>query len=154
MNKLLYLLTPTSDPPMSVAIYVATTWYVTASLSGWWSGCTIPTPRWTRFTAAVHPSTRGRGSMTFCRTPLTASHQVQRFSDGQILSVPMFASYMFCIELMSRCCFFRVCFLSVPEVWVNLSGGLHLWYGSICCVCPAIHWDMQLPGMGSRWDDL
>lgn len=103
-----YLLIPTSDPPMSVVIYVATTWYVTASLSGWWSGCTIPTPHWTRFTAAVHPSTRGRGSMTFCRTPLTALHQVQRFSDGQILFIPLFASsymYMFCTELMSRCCF-------------------------------------------------
>lgn len=50
--------------------------------------------------------------------------------------------------------FFRVCLLSVPEVWVNLSGGLHLWYGPVCCVCPAIRWDVQLPGMGSCWDDL
>lgn len=59
-----------------LGIYVATTWYATASSSGWWSGCTTPMPRWMTSFAAVHPCTRGRNSMTCCHTPLTASQQV------------------------------------------------------------------------------
>lgn len=139
-----YLLTP-----MHVEIYVATTWFAIASLNGWWSGCTIPTPRWMRSTAVVRPATRGRGSTTCCLTLLTASHQVWRFSHGVILSIEVHVLHWTGVTL-----FFRVCLLSVPEVWVNLSGGLHLWYGPVCCVCPAIRWDVQLPGMGSCWDDL
>lgn len=84
-------------------IYVATTWFATASWNGWWSGCTIPTPRWMTSTAAGRPSTRGRGSMTCCLTPLTASHQVWFNSNGKAWS---FTSWvMQHADLVSRCCF-------------------------------------------------
>lgn len=88
---------------MYVEIYVETTWFATASSNGWWSGCTTPTPRWMRSTAAVHPSTRGRGSMTCCLAPLTASHQVWCYSDCKML---VFTSWvMLCAELMLHYCF-------------------------------------------------
>lgn len=156
---------------MHAGISVATTWYATASSNGWWSGCTTRTPHWTRSTAAVRQFTRGRSSMTCCHILLTASQQVsrywvwpqQRYSDSDVhqwFPPPPFSHSRFLPVLLVIChihtmsCFFRVCLLSVGEVWVHFSGGLHLWYGSVCCVCPAICWDVQLPGMGSRWDDL
>lgn len=59
-----------------VGICVATTWYVTASWNGWWSGCTIRMPHWMRSTAAAHPFTRGRSSTTCCHILSTVSQQV------------------------------------------------------------------------------
>ena len=46
----------------------------------------------------------------------------------------------------------RVCLLSAPDIWIHFGGVLYLWHGPVCCVCPALHWYMQLPGMGSRWN--
>lgn len=76
---------------------------MTASSNGWWNGCTKPTPRWMRSTAALRPSTRGRGSTTCCLTRLTASQQVRRYSDSKTLIFTPWV--LLCAELALHCCF-------------------------------------------------
>lgn len=56
-----------------------------------------------RSTAVVRPCTRGRGSMTCCLTPLTASHQVWRCSAGKTL---IFTPWLVLGAVLTlHCCF-------------------------------------------------
>lgn len=113
----------------------------------------------------------------YCKGP--ASHADKRINDlvpqtfdcittggvqNRCVSLSLFFFFLFTIDpisldflMLQQVCFCfpnRVFFLPAADIRIHISGSLFFWEWPVCCVCPAVHQEVQLSRVGSRGDGL